>query len=182
MQAVLQFKNSKKEDFKRYKHIYKSKKPNETSVQFFAHIENEYKNCSQEELVNLESYLDDYLGYLEACHNRSRILSGMDYKIAGLLPVFMASLVSVIAIIASVTGELFQFVDDIGVKNIYRSIADLCYVVMESVGVGFLVCVLFFIFLGLLDGRIYMNKCYEERFVNGYIKAVRKCVARKYLD
>lgn len=182
MQAVHDFKNSRNKDLKRYKRIYKSKKPDESSVRFFEHVENKYKDYTQKELVDLESYLDDYLSFLEANHTRSKILSGMDYRIVGLLPVFIASLVSVMAILVSATGELFQFADKNGLKNLYEGIAEICNDAMKDIGIVFVVCALFFLLLGWLDSRLYMNKCYEERFINGYIKAIRQCIARKYLD
>lgn len=185
MQAVKEFNDRRKQDFKRYRQIYKSKNPNETSLMYFKEIEDVYIGYTKEELLNLENYLEDIYSYNWAKHERSRILSGMDHKVAGVIPIFITSMISIIAIIISVNIGIFNIFankDIAALKKLYVNLTDTCFSVMNVVKWSFFICVIFLVILGIFDARECINKCVEERFFDGYIKAVRKCIAKKYMD
>lgn len=185
MRAVKEFNDRRKQDFKRYKQIYKSKNPNETSLKYFKEIEDMYIGYTQEELLNLENYLEDFYSYNSAKHERSRILSGMDHKVAGVIPTFITTIVSIIAIIISVNVGVFNIFankDVSALEKLYVNLTDTCFTVMNIVTWSFIICAIFLIALGIFDGRECINKCVEERFFNGYIKAIKRSIARKYMD
>ncbi len=146
MQAVKEFNDRRKQDFKRYKQIYKSKNPNETSLMYFKEIEDVYIGYTKEKLLNLENYLEDIYSYNSVKHERSRILSGMDHKVAGVIPIFITSMISIITIIISVNIGIFNIFankDIAALKKLYVNLTDTCFTAMDIAAWLLVICTIF---------------------------------------